>query len=333
MDDDQLAGQLILLGMPSTSLPAGVRTLLADRHVGGVFLFGNSDEGVAATRELTDEAHSLDPSAHLIVTADQEGGEIQRLRGSGFDAMPSAVSQAAMSDADLKEAATRWARQLREAGVDMDLAPVADVVPEDVGAANKPIFALHRGYGSDPGTVAAKVSAYIEGMHAAGIGTSAKHFPGLGQVEGNTDFVKDVTDDRTTRDDPYLATFAAAIDAGTETVMIATATYAKIDGKQATFSPTVIKDMLRGDLGFDGVVVSDDMNGAQVRDLPPGTAAWRYLSAGGDLITIGDAGTAAAMLDAITDRMHDPGDRAQVERHAVRVLAMKVTLGLATCAD
>jgi beta-N-acetylhexosaminidase len=136
-----------------------------------------------------------------LVAVDQEGGQVQRLKGRGFDTIPSAQSQAEQSDAKLTANAVRWGRQLEAVGIDADLAPVADVVPTDLGSANAPIGLLRRGYGSSPRTVAAKTSAFVTGMDRAGIATAVKHFPGLGRVRGNTDFVPRVVDNRTIRRD------------------------------------------------------------------------------------------------------------------------------------
>ena len=99
-----------------------------------------------------------------------------------------------MTVATLKQKAARWGRQLGQAGVNLDLAPVADVVPPGTDASNAPIGEFQREYGHDPATAATHVRAFIAGMTQAGIGTSAKHFPGLGRVVGNTDFTGDVVD-------------------------------------------------------------------------------------------------------------------------------------------
>lgn len=135
--------------------------------------------------------------------------------------MPSAEDQAALSDADLEASAAQWATALKDAGVDYNLAPVADVVPADLLDVNQPIGVLRRGYGSDPATVKAKALAFIEGMHAVGIATALKHFPGLGQVRGNTDQEIGVTDDVTTTAD--LQTFTGYPDE--TSVMVSSAIY------------------------------------------------------------------------------------------------------------
>ena len=160
-------------------------------------------------RALTDAVQALATRAAtgrigFFVAANQEGGLIQGLSGPGFDTIPSALDQGAMTPGALQRKAARWGRELVDAGVNLDLAPVADVVPPGTDAQNAPIGQLDRGYGHDPATVASHVTAFIAGMADAGVATSAKHYPGLGRVAGNTDFTGDVVDDMTTRHDPYL---------------------------------------------------------------------------------------------------------------------------------
>ena len=135
-----------------------------------------------------------------MLAADQEGGRVQRLKGSGFATIPSARVQAKQSNAALRRSAYDWGRELKDAGINANLAPVADVVPMSMAWVNQPIGSLRRGYDSAPEKVAAKVTAFIEGMDRAGV-AAVKHFPGLGRVRGNTDYVSRVVDTRTTRHD------------------------------------------------------------------------------------------------------------------------------------
>ena len=163
----------------------------------------------------------------------------------------------------LRAPASSWGTDLRAAGVNLNLAPVMDVVPAATAAANAPIGALDREFGFDPATNGAHGVAFIQGMAAAGVATVAKHFPGLGRVTGNTDFTPDVVDNVTTASDPDLDSFRAAIDAGVPMVMVALATYTQIDPSQlAVFSPVVMR-LLRDGLGFTGVIVSDDLGQAK----------------------------------------------------------------------
>ncbi|MFP5283871.1 MAG: glycoside hydrolase family 3 N-terminal domain-containing protein, partial [Actinomycetes bacterium] len=236
-------------------------------------------------------------------------------------------------DEELAVAAETWGEQLRSAGVDADLAPVADVVPDSWVEVNQPIGRLDRGYGPDVDRVAGKVRAFVRGMDRAGVATAVKHFPGLGRVRGNTDFTARVVDRETTRNDPTLAGFAAAVDADVDLVMMSSATYAEIDpDHRAAFSSMIITGMVRDQLGFQRVVISDDLAAAAVQDLDLGQRASRFLRAGGDLMIVGDPSVARAMADAVRERAEDDERFAARLRDAVtRVLTLKDRRGLADC--
>ncbi|MDO5500908.1 MAG: glycoside hydrolase family 3 N-terminal domain-containing protein, partial [Propionibacteriaceae bacterium] len=226
------------------------------------------------------------------------------------------------------------ARELKAAGVDVDLAPVADVVAADRVATNEPVGKLRRHYGTTPEQAIPLVEAFVAGMSAEEIATSVKHFPGLGHVVGNTDFAGNVEDDIVGADDPGLEVFRAGIDAGADMVMVSTASYALIDpGTEATFSSAIITDLLRGDLGFDGVVISDDLGAAaQVAEIPAGERAVRFLSAGGDIVINGDPSLQAAMTKAVLDRAgSDPEFAEEITTKAGRVVTMKANRGAVDC--
>jgi beta-N-acetylhexosaminidase len=247
--------------------------------------------------------------------------------------MPSELVQGTWSVSALRAAATDWGTDLRAAGVNLDLAPVMDVVPPGAAATNAPIGALDREFGSSPVTNGEHGTAFIQGMAAAGVTSVAKHFPGLGRVAGNTDFTSNVVDNVTTATDPYLNSFRAAIDAKVPMVMVALATYTRIDPAQvAVFSPTVMR-LLRSGLGFGGVIVSDDLGeAAAVQAIAPGERAIRFLSAGGDLITSQDLGPAEQMAPAVLARAEGSSAfRATVNAAAQRVLTAKRAAGLLPC--
>ena len=173
-------------------------------------------------------------------------------------------------------------------------------MPPGTDAKNAPIGKLKRAFGHDPATVSSHVAAFIAGMQDAGVATTVKHFPGLGRVAGNTDFKAGVVDTITTADDPYLEPFATAIDAGVPFVMVSLATYDQIDPAHvAAFSPTIIGDMLRGQLGFRGVVISDALGAKAVTSIPPATRALAFLGAGGDMIISNQVPSAIEMAQAI----------------------------------
>jgi beta-N-acetylhexosaminidase len=329
-------GQLLMIGVGSGGIAQSEKAIIARTRAGSVILLGNSTAGMHAIRRVVGRVRDAAPSpegVEVLLAADQEGGLVQRLKGPGFMTVPSATLQARQSDAQLFRNAYDWGHQLRAVGISANLAPVADVVPTDMVWVNQPIGRLRRGYGSSPKTVAAKVTAFTEGMNRAGVATAVKHFPGLGRVRGNTDYMSRVVDSTTTRHDDALAAFRAAIDADVDMVMISSAFYSKIDDEhRAAFSTMIIGEMLRNDLGFRGVVISDDVAAVAMRTLPPGERALRFIRAGGDLLIIGDASLATSMATAMKDEAEDDSDFAQrVTESATRVVTMKQRRGLAKC--
>lgn len=331
-------GQLFMVGK-DTGTPAdeAYATMLRETRTGQVLLLGNSTAGVTAIKDLTDRIREMavEPNGvRVFVAADQEGGQVQRLQGPGFDTIPSAVRQAEQSDAELRASWSGWGGQLKQAGVDVDLAPVADPVPTDKQATNQPVGVLQRQYGDSADAVAPKVTAVIAGLHEADVATSLKHFPGLGRVTGNTDFTSGVVDTEIDTEHDDLRAFAAGIQAGSDSVMVSTATYNLIDpDSQATFSRAIVADLLRGQLGFDGVIISDDLGAAlQVADIPPGERALRFLDAGGDVVINGDPSLQPAMVTAVRERAErDPAFAAEVRDKATRVVTMKARHGGADC--
>lgn len=339
MSVPEQAGQLMMVGIDSNAgLSEATATILTDSHVGSVLLLQNTERGVSGVRRLTDQVRSAAPTVQgtkVMLAADQEGGLVQRLQGPGFDTIPSAAKQSAMSDQELSRRARTWGNQLRSAGIDLDLAPVADVVPAAKVASNEPVGKLGRGYGSDPQVVGRKVNAFIDGMDDADVATSVKHFPGLGEVVGNTDFASGVVDKVTTADSASLDSFAAALD-DADSVMISTATYTRIDpDHRAAFSSAVITDLLRKKMGWQGVVISDDLGAAKaVADLDPGERAVQFVRAGGDIVINADPSVTAAMTKAlVAEAKDDPEFADALTSHVTRVLELKADQDLVSCDD
>jgi beta-N-acetylhexosaminidase len=336
MSMSERVGQLLMVAVSSSGIGGSDAAIIERTRAGSVLLLGNSTAGMQAIQGVVAEVRDASRSPEgikIMLAADQEGGLVQRLKGPGFARIPPAAVQAKQSDARLRRNASEWGRQLKEAGIDANLAPVADVVPTSMVWMNKPIGQLRRGYGRSPKTVAAKVTAFTEGMNQAGVATAVKHFPGLGRVRGNTDYMTRVVDRTTTRHDAALGGFEAAVNAGVDMVMVSSAFYSRIDDEhRAAFSAVIMGEMLRRDLGYSGVVISDDLAAAAMRTLPPDERALRFIRAGGDLLIIGDAGLAITMASAIKDEAADDPDFAkQVSTSAARVVAMKERRGLAHC--
>ena len=340
LTEAQRIGQLFLVGVTDDIAGPQTTAALQQYHFGSLLLYSTS-EGVTALAAATAHMQSLgtanDGGVRMFIAANQEGGQVQQLTGPGFSVMPSALTQGTWSTATLRSAAAGWARELRAAGVNFDLAPVMDVVPAATAASNAPIGALDRQFGSTPAGNGAHGAAFITGMASAGVATSAKHFPGLGRVTGNTDFTADVVDNVTTPNDPDLGSFRAAVVAGVPFVMVALATYTLIDRTQlAVFSPTVMKLVRSGSgsgLGFGGVIMSDDLGDAlAVQSIPAASRAISFLTAGGDMITSQSLAPAQAMAAAVLAKASSsPSFRAVVDAAVQRILAAKQASGLLTC--
>jgi beta-N-acetylhexosaminidase len=336
MTQAQRVGQLFMVGTPATGLSTAAATAISSYHVGNLILTGRSYAGPAPVRYLAAAADRRTTSTAtagvpVYLATDQEGGAVQVLQGYGFSRIPTALTQGTWTDATLTAASATWGRQLARAGVDLNLAPVMDTVPATLGTRNPPIGYWYREYGHTPAVVAAKGADVVRGERSVGLGVTAKHFPGLGHVTANTDTSAGVTDTVTTRSSGDIAPFRAAVAAGARVIMVSLAVYSKIDAaRPAAFSPTVIGGMLRGDLGFTGVVMSDDLgNARQVSAWSPGTRAVAFISAGGDVVLTVNASLVPAMVGAVNARATaDPVFRAKVDAATYRVLLAKAADGL-----
>lgn len=334
MPPAERAGQLIMVGLDARDGAASLDPLIAQYHVGGVVLLGGWRQGRASTQAATTHLQAAATAAlGLLVAADQEGGQIQQLRGDGFSDIPSGLEQGTVEPAALRASARGWGGELASAGVNLDLAPIADTVPEALGRGNPPIGGYDRQFSSDPGVAASHVTAVVQGMLEAGVATSLKHFPGLGRVTGNTDDTDvGTTDAQTTTAD--LQPFEAGIRAGAPLVMMSSAIYTRIDpGSEAVFSPAIVTDLLRHRLGFRGVIMSDDIGAAAAVAATPVTQrATRFVGAGGDIALTADPAAVAPFHAALVAAMAaDPSFATKVEAAVTRVVDLKLALGLARC--
>jgi len=338
MTEAQRVGQLFLVGIAGDSIPE-VAKAVTTYHFGSLLYGSNTTASAAQIRRQTREMQALASSyatagVRFFIAANQEGGEVRNMRGSGFAQIPSALDQGTLTPGELQQEAEGWGQELSSAGVNLNLAPVMDVVPPGTAADNQPIGALQREFGDTPTTVADHGVAFIKGMQRAGVATTAKHFPGLGRVAGNTDFTSGVVDTVTTPDDPYLRTFQDAIDAGVPFVMVALATYTRIDpGHLAAFSSRVMRAMLRQRMRFRGVIVSDDLGvAAAVADIPSTTRGIDFLAAGGDMIT-SESLTAATEMEAgiLEHAAMDSAFHAEVNSAVRYVLSAKQAFRLLPC--
>lgn len=258
--------------------------VVATHGYAGLFLRPEviADAGqVSALATALHEAGDAPDGLPLLLAIDQEGGAVQRL-DQGVPAVPSAASVGATGDPTYaRRVARRNGATLRDLGVTVVFAPVADVDPDGRSALGS------RTYSRDPEEAARMVSATVEGFLDSGVLPVVKHFPGLGSVRGDSHRrlpVQGRTVAQLRRAD--LVPFAAAVDAGAPVVMTGHVAVRALDpGMPASLSPAVIGTLLRGELGFDGVVVTDSQGMDPVNGrFGPGEGAVRSLLAGNDLV-------------------------------------------------
>ncbi|WP_062948800.1 glycoside hydrolase family 3 N-terminal domain-containing protein [Brachybacterium sp. sponge] len=326
----EVAGQLVLVGIAAGSeIPTST---FDEHHAGGIFLLQvwESAEQVDA---VVDSAFSLArPELPPLLAVDQEGGQVRMLRGDAARETASAETLGAEGPQAVADAYTSIGEDLSARGLHVALSPVADVVDPELGDANEPVGGLDRGFGTDPEQVADCVATAVEALSEQGIGATLKHFPGLGRVEQNTDFSAEGIEDATTGpEDPFLESFRAGIDAGAQLVMMSSAIYPRIEPDvPAMFSAAAIQDLLRDGLGFEGLVVTDDIGAAQaVADVPVAERATRLLEAGGDAVLTADPSLTGELVDAIEEWAGRGEEQEQrVRESAGRMLALKEELGL-----
>jgi len=336
LTDRQKIGQLLMVGLPAES-PSTWSSSLSTLPVGGIFLAGRSvadaetlAADIAAVQQTAGQLSGV--PAHIAV--DQEGGSVQSLRGPDFPPLPSAVEQGQQSSGALADGTAAWSARLVWAGITLDLAPVADTVPAGTALQNPPIGREDRQYGSTPAGVADSVTTVVAAMSRAGLGSTLKHFPGLGRVTVNTDMETGAVDEETTASDPSLLPFKSGIAAQTTAVMISSASYPQLDPDNvAVFSPAIITGLLRHDLHFTGLVVSDDLGGAvAVSNVPIGQRAVQFVGAGGDMILTVRPTDVALMTAALTAKAAQSSSfRQRVENAALHVLQSKQSLKMLPC--
>lgn len=286
---EKLVGQTVIGKLPASGPDKSILQRVRKGQVGGFIVDPPSAPQLKRDTAKLQAAAADGGNPPLLIAIDQEGGPVKRLKGPP-DVGAARLGKDGETDA-AKEQGKATGEFLSELGVNVDFAPVADVAHAQAAKTLR-----SRTFGEDPGAVADMVVAFSEGLEDGGVEPTVKHFPGLGFAETNTDFgASRITQPRGTieRD---LEPFKAAIDAGVKLVMTSTAIYTDLDDQNpAAWSEPILADDLRGRLGFDGVIVTDDLESAAVGKLgSPQKAAERVLAAGGDMVLFAKgAGTSA----------------------------------------
>jgi beta-N-acetylhexosaminidase len=300
-------------------VPDYLRRRLRAGETAGVVLFPRNSGSRRHWRRLTASLQRF--ARHkLLIMVDQEGGQVRTVGFAG----PAAPQPLQGDAAAVRREAAAAARQLRSVGVNLNLAPVADV-PVPGGAM------YGRAFAGDAPAVAASTRAAIRGMRDAAVAATAKHFPGLGAAPVNTDDASATVDvPRAALEGRDLVPFRAAVAEEVPLVMLSHALYPALDGERiASQSRAIVTGLLRGELGFDGVIVTDSMEAQALLDRSGvATAAERSVDAGVDLLLMTGSASWNEVFPRLLDRAREsPAFRKRVRESAARVLELKRLLG------
>ncbi|HEX5498280.1 MAG TPA: beta-N-acetylhexosaminidase, partial [Thermomicrobiales bacterium] len=283
-------GQMLMAGVTGTTADADARAMIDDLHVGNVILMGRNVDSPPQVLALTQGLQQFAQASNgvgAIIATDQEGGLVQRLHYvDGFTAMPMAETVGlARCPAVVRAYGRMVGAELAAVGVNMDMAPDLDV---DTNPTNPVIGALGRSFGPTPEQVEAAAIPFMQGLHDAGVMATGKHFPGHGATTADSHLdLPYVDESRETLETIDIAPFRAAIAHGIDGVMPAHVVYPALDpsGLPATVSQPIQTGILRGELGFDGLIVTDDLGMKGITDLfPPEVAGVRAVEAGADIL-------------------------------------------------
>jgi beta-N-acetylhexosaminidase len=320
-------GQLFVVGFTGTSVPPSARDLFVEHGVGGAILFKRNiveaEQVVALNTELFEIGRRC--ASPLLVSVDQEGGRVARLRGIATD-VPAmrVVGKAAEEDPELPyRLGAMMARELSALGFHWDFAPVVDV---DTNPKN-PVIG-ERSFSRDAAVVGRIAARFIAGMQGAGVAACAKHFPGHGDTDVDSHLALPRLPHSLQRlRDVELVPFVQAREAGVASVMTAHVLFPALDAHEpATLSKAILSQLLRDEVGYDGVCVSDDLEmNAVAERYPVEVLVEKGLNAGCDLFLVCHDNEKAARAVEAVHTLVDSGavPRARVEQALARVAALK----------
>ena len=322
---EELLGQRLIVGMEGTVPSAGLLARVRAGEVGGVILFGANVRTFPQVRALAGQLQEAARAAGqrpLLVAVDQEGGTIRRLRWA--PPARTAAQLGALPASGVRASGRATALGLRAAGVNLDLAPVADV-PSVAGSF---IAAQARAYSDDPERDAVLASAFAQGLAEGGVAATAKHFPGLGRATVSTDTTPVTIPVSRAALASDLVSFQALIAAGVPLVMLSNATYPAFDVKPGAWSPAV-ESLLRRTLGFDGVTITDALEAvAKTHNRSVAASAVLAAQSGADLLLVTgkerESDDVYEELVAAADAGRIP--RAALQRSYDRILTLKRSL-------
>ena len=311
----RLVGARLVVGVDGTTASPSLLRRVRAGQVAGVILMGHNVRSRAQVRTLTADLRAAARGRRLLIATDQEGGGVRRFPWA--PPAPSAARLEALADGAIREQGRQTARALARDGVNVDLAPVADVP----GVSGSFIAAQGRAFSTSPARAGAAVTAFASGLLAGGVTPTLKHFPGLGLATVSTDAA--AVSIRASRGTLArgLVPYRAAIRAGVvPLVMISNASYTAYGGRPAAWSPRVL-GLLRG-MGYDGATITDAVEPlASTHGVTLGEAAVRAARAGVDLILLvgSERSTDGVYRSLLAAARSGRLTRASLERSAARV--------------
>ncbi|MBL8966678.1 MAG: glycoside hydrolase family 3 protein [Spirochaetaceae bacterium] len=328
------AAEVLLVGVGGKGRPSAESLALLDKlEPGGVVLFGfNVGAEAAELGPFVAELQSLASAKGrlpFLVAIDHEGGSVFRFRG-GITRLPSPASVGARGPDYAALLGRRAGLELQALGVNLALAPVVELLDEG----NRELLG-DRSYGRDPAKVDAAAGAFIAGLQSAGVAATAKHFPGNAGADPHK-LLPVLKATRAEFERDFYPRFAAARRAGVGAVLLSHVLVPAVDPKRpATLSPALVRDELKTKLGFEGVVLTDDLYmKALAAERPPELSAVEALNAGADLLMLSAGGSAPRVRDAIL-RAVEAGrlPASRLDDAAARVVALKLRFGMAAALD
>jgi beta-N-acetylhexosaminidase len=325
-----MVGQKLIVGIAGTTLGTNLRNQIQRGEVGGVLLFPRNIRSESQLIELTTQlqaAAAAGGQPPLLIAVDQEGGTIRRI--PWIPPTMSAVEMGRLGDPQVaRDQGAATGAALRALGINVDLAPVADVPT----ASNSFMFLQRRTWSFNADVTAVLSDAFAAGLESAGVIPGVKHFPGIGRLAGNTDTGQRVVTASASSLAPGLIPFQRAIDHGTAMIMLSNATYTAYDRTRvAGWSPVIAGTLLRGTLGFDGVSITDSLDSAAaVRATSVPGLAVLASQAGVDLVL--STATATLRVEQLYGGLLQAAESGAIPREALvtsyqRILALKQGLG------
>ncbi len=325
MTVEEKIGQLLLFGFSGTSLNTDIQNLIEMKYIGGVLLLGKNIQNMQQLKKLNNDLQSIS-QLPLFIAVDQEGGSVARIQESSKTNISQRYLQGEKQICDIS---VQRAKMLKELGINMNLAPVAEYIT------NNSSFMYERTFSGSRQEVAQKVYSAVKGYVDSKMISTVKHFPGHDNQSKDTHSTIAQVNISPQQWDEYIYTFKYPIDKGiVDVIMVGHIKFPKIDDKPATVSKVIIDGKLRKEIGYEGVVITDDMQMSSI---------WKYaqycntakeaLLAGNDILLYSQYTPRATLLTDIYNCILNAitsGEIAEnvIDQKVLRILKLKIKYGL-----